>query len=62
MNLNLNLIIIVISSVINTNKKLLINLQIYSLTILISAYELWFKQILFEMDIVRKLLTVNLWV
>lgn len=29
---------------------------------LISAYELWFKQILFEMDIVRKLLDINLWV
>lgn len=29
---------------------------------LISAYELWFKQIIFEMDIVRKLLVVNLWV
>jgi len=28
----------------------------------ISAYELWFKQILFEMDIVRKLLVANLWV
>ncbi|XP_003248418.2 tryptophan 2,3-dioxygenase-like isoform X2 [Acyrthosiphon pisum] len=25
------------------------------------AYELWFKQILFEMDIVCKLLSANLW-
>lgn len=29
---------------------------------LISAYELWFKQILFEMDIVSKLFVANLWV
>lgn len=45
---------------INLKKK---NHYFVALSILlILAYELWFKQILFEMDIVGKLLVTNLWV
>lgn len=49
----------IIDFVISFCKLVLFNYVIISL---IPAYELWFKQILFEMDIVRKLLVANLWV